>query len=118
MNEPLKVASWVVCGLAGFSLTGPAVAATIVQWDFNSPVADNSTSTGTYSPSTNNAAGSPSIALIGGVKPSSFGNGFVTADSSDLANPNNRSSDPATSDDSAVVAQDFPAQGTADETAG
>lgn len=120
MNE-MKVASWLMWGLAGVAVVpaaGPAFAATIVQWDFNSPVDDGSTSTGTYSPSTDNAAGSPSIALIGGVTPSSFGNGFVTADSSSLSAPDNRSSDPATSDDSAVLAQDFPAQGTGDETAG
>jgi endonuclease/exonuclease/phosphatase family metal-dependent hydrolase len=72
----------------------------ITQWDFNSVPPDGSTSTGTLIPS----IGAGTASTVGGITQTFFsGSG---------------STDPATSDNSGLGTQDYPAQGTANKTAG
>lgn len=72
----------------------------IAQWDFNSVPPDAATSTGTLLPS----IGSGTVSVVGGITQTFFsGNG---------------STDPATSDDSALGTVDYPAQSTGNKTAG
>jgi hypothetical protein len=87
------------------TLAAPVTAQTIVQWNFNSPVADANVGSGVMTPSipTNPA----SISLLGGVQST-----FQSGDSE------TGSSDPNTGDDSALQVTGFPAQGTASATAG
>ncbi|MGE3843954.1 MAG: hypothetical protein AB7I50_20460 [Vicinamibacterales bacterium] len=94
----LRLASLFIIGSAWFTaLTGPASAATITQWNFNSVPADASTSSGTTSPST----GSGTAGLIGGTT-STFASGDA----------NGGSTDPATGDDSGWNLATFATQGT------
>lgn len=84
--------------------TLPAFAAdTLVQWTFNSPAPDASTSTGTTLP----AVGTGSVALVGGTSAT-----FASGDAS------GGSSDPASGDDSAWNTSTYAAQGTGDLTRG
>ncbi len=74
------------------------VPAVVALWDFNSPVPDNNYATGTTVP----AVGVGSLAAIGG-----------TMSSYNLGNVNNGSSDPNTTDDTALNLVGFPAPGAA-----
>ncbi len=103
--------------LAISAIIAPFAAAqtTVVQWNFNSTTPDATVSTGTLSPSVDNAVGLPVVQPVGGIGPSGFGF-FVAADSGRVGGA---SSDPAdNTDDSALAGQSFPAQGTASGTAG
>lgn len=76
---------------------------TITQWNFNSVPPDASTSTGSMVPS----VGSGTVAAAGG-----------TATSFASGSSNGGSSDPATVDNTGLGVTTFPAQGTANKTAG
>ncbi|MCS7289554.1 MAG: ExeM/NucH family extracellular endonuclease [Roseiflexus sp.] len=80
-----------------------ATSTIITQWTFNSPVPDNNTTTGTTDP----AIGSGTASLVGGTT-ATFASGDV----------NNRSSDPATGDDSAWNTTNYAPQGTEDRQRG
>ncbi|MCC5828620.1 MAG: PEP-CTERM sorting domain-containing protein [Phycisphaeraceae bacterium] len=98
-------------------LPAAASAETVIFWDFNLPGVGTGT-TGTSVPVID-LTGNASIELIGGVSGSTVGNGFVFADSSQPSFPNNKSSDPTPKDDdSAIMANQYPPQGTGDKTAG
>lgn len=87
--------------LALSALAASASAADIIaQWNFNSPVPDNSTSTGTNTPS----VGSGSAALVGGVSQS-----YVAGSTVDAG---------AGTDNSAWSTSAYPGQGTGNKTAG
>lgn len=75
----------------------------ITQWNFNTVPPDNNTSTGVLTPST----GAGTIAATGGAT-TSFASGAA----------NGGSTDPATTDNSGLGLTTFPAQGTANKTAG
>lgn len=99
MHKPTLAAA---ASIALAVLALPAHAAdTLVQWTFNSPVADGNTGTGSTAP----AIGSGSASLVGGVTSPSFNSG-------------NGSSDPETSDDSGWQTTTYAAQGTGDKTRG
>lgn len=76
---------------------------TITQWNFNSPVPDANTGTGTTNPST----GIGTSALLGGITQT-----FASGDAS------GGSSDPAVGDDSGWQTTAYPAQGIGSGTAG
>ncbi|MCS6775102.1 MAG: hypothetical protein RMJ43_16070 [Chloroherpetonaceae bacterium] len=80
-----------------------APAQIITLWNFNSPVPDNNTSTGTTAP----AIGAGTASLIGGTT-ATFASGTV----------NGGSTDPAPSDNSGWNVTNFPTQGTGSGTAG
>jgi len=75
--------------------------AIITQWNFNSVPPDGIPGTGTLTPS----IGAGTASLVGGTTSPGFSSG-------------NGSSDPATSDDSGWQTTTYPAQGTANKTAG
>ena len=81
----------------------PATADTLVSWDFNSPVADGNTGTGSTMP----AIGSGSVSLVGGTTAS-----FASGDAS------GGSSDPASGDDSGWNTSTYAAQGAGDRSRG
>lgn len=86
----------------GFGLAAPLAADTIAFWDFNSPVPDANPITGTTAP----AFGSGTASYTGGTGP--YNTGF------DAGSTN----DPATLDNSGWDTTQYPAQGTANKTAG
>ncbi|MGL4514337.1 MAG: PEP-CTERM sorting domain-containing protein [Lacipirellulaceae bacterium] len=83
------------------ALASQSGAAIITQWNFNSVVGDATVSTGVSTPS----IGSGTIALVGGVTNPSFNSGVG-------------SSDPELTDNSGYQTTTYPAQGTADKSAG
>src|SRR3954470_20188385 len=93
-----------VIGIGSLLLSGAAYAATVVQYNFNSNPPDASLTTGTISPSTNNAASAPTLTLIGGTT-ATFASGSTR--------------DPApAADNTGWNTAGYPAQGTATDTAG
>ncbi len=76
-------------------------AATVTQWNFNSPIPDNATATGTFLPS----FGAGVASLIGGVTSPGFNSGVG-------------SSDPAATDNSGWQTTTYPAISAANKTAG
>lgn len=96
MNNHLK-ACWLACLTFAWVTSRADI---IAQWNFNSVPADNSTSTGTNTPS----IGSGTASIIGGISATWASGG---------------GNDPASSaDDSAWQTKDYPAQGTGNKTAG
>ncbi len=92
----------LLCGVFLFASIHPLLADIIVQWNFNSPVSDTNTSTGTLTPS----VGTGTAQLVGGTS-----GGFSAATTGDT--------DPAnSSDDSYWSTKDYPVQGTLNKTAG
>jgi len=101
--------SVVVTNISGAATSAPALLAVLVpsqtsiiaQWNFNSVTPDASTSSGTTMPST----GAGTASAVGGVSPSFVGGS---------------ANDPASSgtDNSAWTTTGYPAQGTANKTAG
>ncbi|GIW75459.1 MAG: hypothetical protein KatS3mg104_0522 [Phycisphaerae bacterium] len=89
--------------IVGSFVSSSVLAATITQWNFNSPTPDGNTSTGTTSPST----GSGTATLIGGTTAT-----FASGDAS------GGSSDPATGDDSGWNVTTWAAQSSGDKTRG
>lgn len=93
-----------VTNLFNFKVVRPQ---TVANWTFNSPVADTNTATGTFTP----VIGSGSLTNIGGTT-STFG--VLGAN-----NVDNQTTDPAPiSDNSSLRLATFPAQNTANKTAG
>src|SRR4051794_21773293 len=93
-----------VIGIGSLLLVGAAHAAVVVQYNFNSNPSDGSLTTGTASPSTNNAASAPTLTLIGGATPPSA-----------RGSPGAR---PPPGDNPGWTPAGYPAQATATDTAG
>ena len=95
-------------------LGGSAMGNTALQWNFNSPVDDGSALTGTMDPNINLTGFTPSITGIGGVEL-----GLTVGDLSLPSFPQDLSSDPKDKDnDTALRTNFYPAQGTANRSAG
>jgi len=92
----------IAVALLAAGYANAAVPVTVSQWNFNSPIADATTSTGSIAAST----GSGVASLVG--MTSTFASGDV----------NGGSSDPASGDDSAWNLTGFATQGTGDLTRG
>jgi hypothetical protein len=99
----MRIRDFVTCGCICVALGAPCYADLVTRWTFNSPTPDSNTGTGTTTPS----IGSGTASLIGGTT-ATFNSGATEGGSSD----------PATADDSGWGVTTFPAQGTANETAG
>ncbi len=93
----------IAAALLAAGYANAALPVTVTQWNFNSPIADANTGTGTTSAST----GSGVASLLGGMT-STFASGDA----------NSGSSDPATGDDSGWNLSTFAAQSTGDRTRG
>lgn len=120
-NARARKVALVMAGAAmlGLSATQTAAASeTMVFWDFNVP-GESGSNFGTTVPVID-LTGNADVRLIGGVIGAQFGNGFVTGGNfTSISFPNNQSSDPLPRDDnSAIMATQYPAQGTGNKTAG
>jgi MYXO-CTERM domain-containing protein len=91
----------ILAAVAGLAVS--ANADIVTQWNFNSPIPDAATGTGTTAPST----GSGTLSLLGGIT-SSFSSGDA----------NGGSSDPASGDDSGLQTTGYGAQGAGSGTRG
>jgi hypothetical protein len=107
LNKLSTIAIGTVLSTAAFTtFSTTAQALTLTQWNFNSPTPDGNASTGTITPN----IGSGTASLIGGTTAT-----FASGDA------NGGSTDPITgspTDDSGWNVTGFPAQGTANKTAG
>ncbi|RYD98280.1 MAG: T9SS type A sorting domain-containing protein [Sphingobacteriales bacterium] len=95
--------SVLLAALGCLFINGAQAQTTITQWNFNSLPPDAATSTGSMLPAT----GTGTVAAVGG-----------TATSFASGTSNGGSSDPATTDNTGLGVTTFPAQGTANKTAG
>ncbi len=95
--------SVLLASLGCLFINGAQAQTTITQWNFNSVPPDAASSTGSMLPS----VGTGTVAAVGGTT-TSFASGTS----------NGGSTDPATSDNTGLGVTSFPAQGTANKTAG